>query len=224
MPIRKTKEVSKKNNGGRNKRYNNRNSRNPHSSSFNNHRSNNSWTDNSNTKRKRLSNEDDCPIHGAVHKWGQCHQNQYGDNFRPRHTAPSNSSHHISNSSYWSQGTRLYESTPPSQVYFNQGNSESGSHLSTPSHSNYQGGPTTYRDRNYHDYPSRENYYVSYDTDNKTIEENDFLPEGTMLIKILNKQTVALFGLCLFDSGSTGTLINECDIPHFVKPLLGETQ
>ena len=181
-------------------------------------------TDNNNKKQKRLSNEDDCPIHGAVHKWGQCHQNQYGDNFRPRRTAPSNSSHHTSNSSYWSQGTRPYEPTPPSQVYFNQGNSETGSHISTPSHSNYQNGSTTYRDRTHHDYPPRENYYVSYNTNKITIEEEDFLPEGTMLIKILNKQTVALFGLCLFDSGSTSMLMNERAIPHFVKPFIGETQ
>ena len=34
-------------------------------------------------KKKRLNNDDDCPIHGNSHKWGQCHQNQYGDNFRP---------------------------------------------------------------------------------------------------------------------------------------------
>ena len=46
-------------------------------------------------KRKRLSNDNDCPIHGTAHKWGQCHQNQYGDNFRPRHQAfnDANSSH-----------------------------------------------------------------------------------------------------------------------------------
>ena len=32
-------------------------------------------------KRKKLTNDDDCPIHGWHHKWAQCHQNQYGDNF-----------------------------------------------------------------------------------------------------------------------------------------------
>ena len=45
-----------------------------------------------------------------------------------------------------------------------------------------------------------------------------------MLIQTLNNRTVALFGLCLFDSGSTSTLINERAIPQIVKPLLGETQ
>ena len=28
-----------------------------------------------------IRNRNVCPIHGTVHKWGQCHQNQYGDNF-----------------------------------------------------------------------------------------------------------------------------------------------
>ena len=27
-------------------------------------------------KKEKLANEDDCPIHGSSHKWGQCHQNQ----------------------------------------------------------------------------------------------------------------------------------------------------
>ncbi len=34
-------------------------------------------------KRKKLGNDDDCPIHCGSHKWGQCHQNQYGNSFRP---------------------------------------------------------------------------------------------------------------------------------------------
>ena len=45
-----------------------------------------------------------------------------------------------------------------------------------------------------------------------------------MLIQTLNNRTVALFGICLFDSGSTSTLFNDRAISHFVKPLLGETQ
>ena len=27
-------------------------------------------------KDHKLSNNDDCHIHGGTHKWGQCHQNQ----------------------------------------------------------------------------------------------------------------------------------------------------
>ncbi len=36
-------------------------------------------------KKKRLYNDnDECPIHGgSSHTWGHCHQNQYGDNFKP---------------------------------------------------------------------------------------------------------------------------------------------
>ena len=40
-------------------------------------------------KKKKLANEDDCPIHDSSHKLRQCHQNQYGENFRPRRTSVS---------------------------------------------------------------------------------------------------------------------------------------
>ena len=40
-------------------------------------------------KKKKLTNDNDCSIHGASHKWGQCHQNQYGENFRPRRSTGS---------------------------------------------------------------------------------------------------------------------------------------
>ena len=29
-------------------------------------------------KKKKVTNDEDCPIYGTSHKWGQCHQNQYG--------------------------------------------------------------------------------------------------------------------------------------------------
>ena len=45
-----------------------------------------------------------------------------------------------------------------------------------------------------------------------------------MVVSTLNKKSVALFGLCLFDSGSTNTLINERAIPHHVDPRIGPTQ
>ena len=45
--------------------------------------SKNSATQGSATQ-KRLDNEADCPLHGGTHTWGQCHQNQDGENFRPR--------------------------------------------------------------------------------------------------------------------------------------------
>ena len=45
-----------------------------------------------------------------------------------------------------------------------------------------------------------------------------------MVVTTLNSKSVALFGLCLFDSGSTNTLINERAIPPQVKPRIGPTQ
>ena len=45
--------------------------------------SNNNSKGNKESKPKKITNEDDCPIHGASHEWEQCHQNQYGENFCP---------------------------------------------------------------------------------------------------------------------------------------------
>ena len=33
------------------------------------------------TTRRKLSNDDDCPLHRPSYIWVQCHQNQYGNNF-----------------------------------------------------------------------------------------------------------------------------------------------
>ena len=48
-------------------------------------------------------------------------------------------------------------------------------------------------------------------------DTRDNLPEGDLIIEILKETNVALFGLCLFDSGSTSTLINEPAIPFHGK-------
>ena len=101
--------------------------------------------------------------------------------------------------------------------------------MSSPSNRGYQGyqDNSIYRDRSQGDYQLQHNcYYVScYNTDEVTNEnEDDFLPEGTMVIKTLNKKSIVLYGLCLFDSGSTSTLINERVIPHHVTPEVGPTQ
>lgn len=51
------------------------------------------------TIKEKLSNDENCPIHGGTHKWGQCHQNQYGDNFKPcRQTSTSTFMSHQGNS------------------------------------------------------------------------------------------------------------------------------
>ena len=96
-------------------------------------------------KRKRLSNDDDCPIHGTTHKWGQCHQNQYGVNFLPRCTPSTDAnSSHLSSTSNRSTARSQFSNRnrPPGQVYFHQGQqnsrqSDSNSYLSMPSNTNY---------------------------------------------------------------------------------------
>ena len=75
-------------------------------------------------KKKEISNDgDDCPIHGSSHKWGQCYQNQYGDNFRPRRNAnlPSNQSQGTSR--YCTNTSHYASPNPPTdiQVYNNDG-------------------------------------------------------------------------------------------------------
>ena len=49
----------------------------------------------------------------------------------------------------------------------------------------------------------------------------DNLPEGNMIMKILNEVPVPLFGLWLFDSGSTSMLINKRAVLHQIQALIG---
>ncbi len=184
-----------------------------------------------NNKRKRLNNDDDCPIHGSSHKWGQCHQNQYGDNFRPRRQNISTTSSRTRSSNYSGRG-------PPSQVQVYTAQAEN-QQVSQPSdnqdtntyHSNsYTGGvestASSYRYENNsqrHRYFNRDTYFNECHN-NDSNDQQDFLPEGTILIKQLNGVQVDLFGLCLFDSGSTCTLFNSRALPASVSPKLGEPQ
>ena len=114
---------------------------------------------------------------------------------------------------------------PPTQVYYNHhraSSSDSNSYISTPRHSHFGSESTEApRERNQERY--REQYYVSHNTDDNNSHE-DHLPEGTISVRSLNGTVVALFGLCLFDSGSTSTLINERTVPPQVKPKQGEKQ
>ena len=61
---------------------------------------------------KKLSNDDDCPIHGASHKWGQCHRNQYGDNFRPKRSSAASQTGSMQSRSHCSS----FHTGPPNQV------------------------------------------------------------------------------------------------------------
>lgn len=50
------------------------------------------------------------------------------------------------------------------------------------------------------------------------------LPESMILIKYLNETKVDLFGLYLFDSGSTCTLLNRQTLPSLISSLHGAAQ
>ena len=69
-------------------------------------------------KKRKLNNEDDCPIHGASHKWGQCHQNQYGNNFKPKQSSSSGSTQASQGRSH----RQSYFNGPPHhvQIYSNK--------------------------------------------------------------------------------------------------------
>ncbi|MGH7954665.1 MAG: hypothetical protein ACREOZ_01765, partial [Gloeomargaritales cyanobacterium] len=42
-------------------------------------------------KKSRPDNNNDCPIHGSTHKWGQCFDNRYGENYKPAASTSSSS-------------------------------------------------------------------------------------------------------------------------------------
>ena len=52
----------------------------------------------------------------------------------------------------------------------------------------------------------------------------DYLPEGSVLIDFLNEVRADLYALCLFDSGSTNTLINHRAVPPGIPIKLGTPQ
>ena len=52
----------------------------------------------------------------------------------------------------------------------------------------------------------------------------DHLPEGHILIQSLNNKDVHLHALCLYDSGSTSTLINQRAVPPTIIAKIGTAQ
>lgn len=52
--------------------------------------------------------------------------------------------------------------------------------------------------------------YLNYD---KTNIQEDYLPEGSVLIQTLNNTRADLYALCLFDLDSTNMLINQQSLP-----------
>ena len=146
-------------------------------------------------KKPKLSNDDDCPIHGPSRKWGQCHQNQYGDNFKPRKVGG-----YSINSSNYSQGRsrcEAYHTIPPNQVqgYINEARTQySKSTSDTQSRNSHSTAPSFrfppgYPNQNNNNNNYQDNFiietYKNIDNKNK-----DFLPEGTIPIRHLNAQDV----------------------------------
>ena len=193
-------------------------------------------------KKRKLSNDDDCPIHGAGHKCGQCYQNQYGDNFRPRRTANASSNHSQGTSRYRNNTSHYVAPNPPRdiQVYHNDGHqqaryaSENGTSRSRSSQNDQTSQSSVASSRYSQHYPTNA-YYQNQTHDNyiceilankdeETINKTDYLPEGNVLIRRLNDIDVDTFGLCLFDSGSTTTLMNQRALPRTVKPRVGSVQ
>ena len=149
-------------------------------------------SNNNKKKRKRLTNDNDCPIHETAHKWGQCHQNQYGDNFRPHRQSPNESnSSHLTSSTFRSFARSNYSTRnrPPSQVYFNHGNQyqrpamDTNSYLSMSSSTNYTDSESG-RDRNEH--RQRDAHYIHHSTNDDNNTSIDHLPEGRLSLRKLN--------------------------------------
>ena len=181
-------------------------------------------------KKRKLDNEDDCPIHGSSHKWGQCHQNQYGNNFKPRRTSTNGSSSNHSQAR--SQRSSFFNGLP-NQVRINNNTSQNPSSESSDTRSQTSNSNSTRSFRYPSGYPNNDNgnntnyyqgQYVVESYNQEKVGTQDYLPEGSILIKELNDKTVNLFGLCLFDSGSTTTLINKRSVPPAVVPSRGNSQ
>ena len=205
------------------------------------HHSNGS-NDKSSNKKGRLNNDDPCPLHNGKHKWGQCYQNQYGSNFKPRppprndrnnssymnnyrNNSDSNTYQSSNRSRHSNQHQESHYSSPPSQIAWPN---------STPSTSNDS---TQYTQQDYHSSnnsvnsrPRREHshyhgyYYIQDKKEVVSKKANDWIPEGSVSIHKMNGIDTNFFGLCLFDSGSTSTLLNRRAIPPKVSLKKGKEQ
>ena len=104
-------------------------------------------------------------------------------------------------------------------------NSDNRSHLSNQSSARYPPSytqPSYNQDRNnghYQDQMSVECF--NYENKNVTI---DHLPESSDLIQTLIDVQTDLYALCLFDSGSTNTLINHRVVPLEIPVRAGASQ
>ena len=153
-------------------------------------------------KKRKLDNEDDCPIHGASNKWGQCHQNQHGNNFKPKRASATGSSR--SQAQSISHRSSFFNGLPSHVQVAGKDNKNP---LSKSSDTRSQTSNST--SRNFH-YPNgcpnnngnnnNFNYYQGQYVVESFLQEydnkKDYLPEGSILIKELNGSKVDLFSLC----------------------------
>ena len=101
---------------------------------------------------------------------------------------------------------------PPLQIYYTNDQQSIRSHKAgdTSQRSNGANYPPQQRARRNNYYMNgNDTYFVSHNREEQNNSNEDHLPEGTCNIAILNDQIANLFGLCLFDSGSLATLLNE---------------
>ncbi len=84
--VKKTREDNKKNqknHAQKTKAYSQSNGQSSSKTAKRTSTSNSTATRDTAKRSKKLNNDNDCPIRRPSHKWGQCHQNQYRDNFCP---------------------------------------------------------------------------------------------------------------------------------------------
>ena len=160
---------------------------------------------NNNEKKRKLDNEDDCPIHGASHKWGMCHQNWFGNNFKLKRTSASGSSSNQSQSR--SHRSSFFNGLPRQvQVAGNDNPNPSSESSKTRSQTSNS---TNWSFRYPNDYPNQHNnnnnnsnYYQGQFVVESYLQDNDnhvnHLPEGSILIKELNGIPVDPFWSLLF--------------------------
>ena len=72
-------------------------------------------------------------------------------------------------------------------------------------------------------YINSKNFYVSHNKsteqdNNKNNDNNNHVPEGSYLNRHLNSEEANLFGLCLFESNNSSTLISDRAISRNIKP------
>ncbi len=139
-------------------------------------------------------------------------------------------SSHTRSSNYNGRGPPSQVQVYAAQAETQQATQPSDTQDSSTFHSNSYTGEGSTASFYCYDNNNQRNRYFSRDTyfnechNNDSSNQQDFLPEGTILIKQLNGVQVDLFGLCLFDSGSTCTLFNSRALPASVSPKLGEPQ